>query len=415
MLEKEPNLEFILARDFAEAQHAIKKYNGEFFLALLDLNLPGATGDEIVALATENDIPSVVFTGSFSDELRERIFQMGAIDYLNKDTPHSLNYVIQLVRRLRNNTLWKALVVDDSRLQRAQLTAMLKKYRFEVLEAESGPEALDILDKTSDIRLMITDYNMPGMDGCELTKAVRRNFAPDRLAIIGISGQTSSPLTARFLKHGANDFLIKPFVREEFCCRVSQNMDVLDQIDALREAASRDPLTGLHNRRHFFDMAEALGAQSQRERKEFSVAMIDIDHFKKINDTHGHQVGDAALVLISQLIRTSWRRGGDVVARFGGEEFCVMLHDTDQDTAHHMLDQLRDLIESTPLETRAGPVHMSVSIGLCTAQDIPVNEMVEYADKALYAAKSNGRNQVVVAENCGLDFFNADGPVQAAI
>ena len=410
-LEKEVGLQIILAPTLAEARHAIEKYDGQFFLALLDLNLPDAQGDEVVLAATERNIPSIVFTGSCSDALRDRLFALGAIDYLNKDNPHSLNCVISLVTRLYNNAKWKALVVDDSRSQRAQVGALLRKYRFEVMEAESGKQALEILDREPNIRLVTTDFNMPEMDGCQLTKAIRRKFAPDRLAIIGISGQ-SSALTARFLKHGANDFLIKPFVREEFFCRITQNLDYLDHIHELAEAVGADPLTKLSNRRNFFEISEKLARQALEDQKEITVAKIDIDQFKEFNAAHGHLIGDKALETVAELIKTVCSRTGDVIARFGGDSFHLFLMDTSQTSALHLLEQIRDVVEAASFETEDGVARLTVSAGFFSAEAFSVCEMIDFADRALKAAKEAGRNQVVGADNGGLSFFNEFGYVE---
>ncbi|MEL6979209.1 MAG: diguanylate cyclase [Pseudomonadota bacterium] len=400
-LEKEAGLEIVLARSLEEANEAIEKYDAQFFLALLDLTLPDASGDEIVLTAQARSIPSVVFSGSYSDELRERLFQVGAIDYLIKDNPHSLNYVVSLVRRVRANTQVKALVVDDSATARAQLTKLLRKYRFEVIEAPGGREALETLTAHPDIRLMITDFNMPGMNGHDLTKAARQKIAPDRLAIIGVSSVDAGPLSAKFLKLGANDFLKKPFIPEEFFCRITQNMEYLDQLDALREAALRDPLTGLHNRRHFFEMAETLWSQGHREGgRVYSIGMIDIDHFKALNDAHGHLLGDQVLKQVAQQVSENFRRGGDLVARFGGEEFCVFLSETDEAGARAMMEQVRAAIEAAappPGPAGAQTRSVTVSIGVAEAMDAPIAETIAAADRALYAAKDAGRNQVVAA------------------
>lgn len=408
-LEKEPGLEIVLARTMEEAARAIDIYKGGFFLALLDLTLPDATGDEVVQLATSNNIPSVVFTGSYSDDLRERLFALGAIDYLIKENQHSLNYAVSLIQRIRSNEKWKALVVDDSRTSRAQISATLKKYRFQVLEAEDGPEALELLDQHQDIRIVITDYNMPKMDGWELTRAIRQKHRPDQLAIIGVSSTDKASLSARFLKFGANDFLNKPFSREEFFCRVSQNMDYLDHVDALTEAAARDSLTGLHNRRHFIEVAGALASQGRRDEIEFSVAMIDIDDFKAINDNYGHQTGDQVLKHLAGLLSDTFKRGSDVFARFGGEEFCVFLYDTPQEPAELVCERFRALVEDNPLRTGGLVVPVTVSIGVCSSHELTLNQSISAADHALYAAKDEGRNCVVSAENGAAAFFNDGG------
>lgn len=406
-LEKDAGLEIILARSLSEAEEAVKIYKGEFFLAILDLNLPDASGDDVVFLAASNNIPSIAFTGSYSDDMRDKLFSLGVIDYIIKDNQHSMNYIISLVRRIRANMQSTALVVDDSATSRSQAVSLLKKYRFNVIEASGGQEALALLEKNPDIRLIITDYNMPSMDGCELTKLIRQRHQPNRLAIIGVSAHGSGPLSAKFLKFGANDFLNKPFYREEFFCRVTQNMEHLDLVQALTEAGTRDTVTKLHNRRYFFEIATAIAAQARRDGKPYAAAMIDIDLFKKITDTHGHRMGDEALRHIAELIQSEVHRETDLVARFSGDEFCVFLSDTDAASAALLMERVRRRIEAAPLESGATVVPMSVSIGVSATMQDAIEDLVLSADGALRRAKEGGRNCVLRADETGEELSGA--------
>lgn len=210
-LENKTDLDIILAGSLADAKRAVEIYNGDFFLGLLDLNLPDASGEEVFSLAKTHNIPSLVFSGSFSEDLRTKLFAAGAIDYIGKDSPHSVEYMISMIERLLANESTGAMIVDDSTSARMQIGSMLRQYRFDVHEAHDGVEAMEILEKVPNIRLVITDYNMPNMDGHELTKRIRQKFAPDRVAVIGLSAQGTTTVTAKFLKAGANDFLSKPF------------------------------------------------------------------------------------------------------------------------------------------------------------------------------------------------------------
>ncbi|MCI4663799.1 MAG: diguanylate cyclase [Neomegalonema sp.] len=396
-LEKEIDAEIVLARSLAEAQDAIRIFEGQFFLALLDLTLPDSADGEIVSLATEHGIASVVFTGSYSDDLRDRMFELGAIEYLIKDNPNSLNYVVSMVRRLRANTQTQALVVDDSKTSRLQIVELLKKYQFQILEAANGVDALRVLDQNKNIQLVVTDFNMPQMNGCELTKAIRMKYGPERLAIIGLSAQGCGPLSAKFLKYGANDFLNKPFLQEEFFCRLTQNMDRLDSLRALTEAAMRDYLTGLFNRRHFFEIVNTRFARAEEGEFQCTIAMVDLDHFKDINDSHGHIVGDKAIQHVARIIADEFGGETDIVARVGGEEFCIFLQGVDQQNADFMLEELRRRIEVTPFEHKDEEIAVTASIGVMSACDVPPAAMVDEADRALYTAKRGGRNQVVFA------------------
>ena len=133
-------------------------------------------------------------------------------------------------------------------------------------------------------------------------------------------------MSARFIKVGANDFITKPFQPEEFYCRVTQNIDLIEKTQALVDAATKDFLTGLYNRRFFFEKGVGKLERARRERKSVALAMLDIDHFKSVNDTYGHDVGDEVLQVVSKTLQDS-ARADDLVARLGGEEFCVLMED----------------------------------------------------------------------------------------
>ena len=185
-------------------------------------------------------------------------------------------------------------------------------------------EELAALEADSTIRLAVVDQEMPGMQGIELARRMRSVRSRDRLAVIGVSGTEDPGLVAHFLKNGANDFLRKPFSREEFFCRVSQNVDQLELIGTLQDLATRDFLTGLPNRRFFLEQSQRQLPQLQLHGQCVAVAMIDIDHFKHINDTQGHRRGDAVLVEFATFLRSPLGKD-ETVVRLGGDEFMVVL------------------------------------------------------------------------------------------
>ena len=238
---------------------------------------------------------------------------------------------------------------------------------------------------------------MPGMDGVELTRRIRRQHHKDELAVIGISAYGNSILSARFIKNGANDFLNKPFSSEEFYCRVTQNLEMLEYIQKLREASIRDPLTGLFNRRHFFKAAQVLHNRLTQGETTMTLAMIDIDHFKAVNDTYGHAVGDEVLKHVAQGLSNRFR-GSDVVARLGGEEFCVLALGLAGQQAMAVFSDLRNSIERSKIKSGRSTVGVTISIGICDKPQGSVDAMLAAADAALYKAKRTGRNRVIWAE-----------------
>lgn len=383
-----------IATSCEEARVFFKQRGHSLLAAVLDLVLPDAPHGEVVEFALESGVSAIVLTGEFSEAVREEFSSRHIVDYIIKEGPHSIGQLINTLKRLDANGSSKVLVVDDSRTSRQTVRTLLARHHFVVIESGSGKEALSILEKHPDVRLVITDFNMPGMDGFELTTNIRKNHPMDRMAIIGISGSGGSMMSARFLKHGANDFIVKPFSHEEFFLRVNQNMQMLDYIESIRYAAIKDHLTGLYNRRYFFDMGSKLFENAKRKSFDIAMAMIDIDHFKRINDTYGHAIGDEVLRHVSGMISGHFR-SSDVVARLGGEEFCVMAPNMSSDHCVRLFDSLRQDIQSTPLLTQEGNVTPTISIGLTTLMLDTLEQTLNRADELLYQAKNQGRNQVV--------------------
>ncbi|MBF0126289.1 MAG: fused response regulator/phosphatase [Magnetococcales bacterium] len=206
-----------------------------YTLAILDLTLPDAGREQIVAEISQRRLPSIIFSGEYDETLRAELLNHYIIDFVIKKDPSSLTYMLQLIKRILKNQSIKVLVVDDSGSARHKATQLLTTYQFTVLEAANGREALDILDVEHDIKLIIADYYMPDMNGDELTAKVRTLFTKESMAIIGLSSEQEQPLTARFLKAGANDFIRKPYQPEEFFCRITQNLDSQEQLEEIRK------------------------------------------------------------------------------------------------------------------------------------------------------------------------------------
>jgi response regulator receiver modulated diguanylate cyclase len=219
---------------------------------MLDLNLPDAPQAEVVDLVLEKGIPVIVFAGDCTDQTRKRLWSKNIVDYVLKEGGESLRYAVRQARRVILNRDVKVLVVEDSEMVRTMVAGLLRVHRFQVFEACNGREGLQVLNANPDIRLIITDYEMPEMDGIRFVRAVRARHPKEEMAIIGISSHELESLSARFLKSGANDFLTKPFSSEEFYCRVSQNMDLLEYIQTIKDYSEKDFLTGLFNRRYLF-------------------------------------------------------------------------------------------------------------------------------------------------------------------
>lgn len=397
-IESRHRFKVVCAKTMAEAKEQVERHNGNFFLALLDLTLPDAPDGEIVDYVESKGIPAVIFSSRMEDDLRERVFsKSNVVDYVLKDSPASLHYVVGMVGRLYRNRGRPALVVDDSVVSRRHIAHLLKLQQFDVKSASSGEEALRLIEETPDLRMVITDFHMPGMDGAALAAAIREKHPSDEMAVIGVSSTGTQRVSALFIKSGANDFLPKPFLPEEFFCRVSQNIELIDKIQELKAAAHTDFLTSLYNRRFFFEAGRIAFARARRQGSPIAVAMIDIDFFKKINDTFGHDAGDSVLVHLGGILHTR-TRNTDIVARMGGEEFCILFEGADPARLPDMLEALRAAVAESSTELGGRRLAATVSIGVCTTLDDTLDKMVSRADEMLYRAKESGRNRIVIEE-----------------
>ncbi len=397
-IQTDLRIDAVSAYTLREAVEILDQRHKEFFLAILDLNLPDAEGGEIVDAVLTWKIPPIILTGTLSDAIHDEMMERPIVDYVVKKNQNEVQYVIDAVERLRDNYDRKALVVDDARSSRQLLEMLLKRHNFQVVTAGDGLEALEILKQHEDICLVITDYNMPNMNGAELVSKIRQRFSRNDLAIIGISGMGAGEITVQLLKSGANDFISRPFLHEEFYCRVNQNIDVISRYKRLRESAIKDYLTGLYNRKYLFETGNILYQNAKRDNISLSVAMLDVDHFKKINDTFGHQVGDEVLKHLSQLFEEQLR-SADIISRIGGEEFCVLCVNIDEDNAFMMLDRLRTTIMNTPYVSDDIEVKFTISIGFNTALSDTLEHMLGAADAALYDAKESGRNCIIQSKD----------------
>lgn len=227
-----------ICRNFEELQLAYDKSPEPIKLAISNINLPGAEKGEALEYLVDLSIPTIVFTGTFPDGMRDELIAKDIVDYILKDNVFAVELLAESVCRFLTNHRHHVLIVDDSATARALLSSRLKRYNFGVSVADSGAKALAALRDHSDIGLMITDYNMPDIDGFELTRRIRATIGSHKLRIIGVSSSTNRLLSARFLKAGGNDFILRPFIDEEFYCRVNQNLDTLLQIQSMRRIKS---------------------------------------------------------------------------------------------------------------------------------------------------------------------------------
>ena len=297
----------------------------------------------------------------------------------------------------------KILIAEDDLTSRTILTGILDKWGYEPVVTEDGETAWNALQQPDAPKLVLLDWNMPKMDGLEICRRLKELAPSNPFYIILVTGRGEKADIVQGLDAGANDYIPKPYDHAELRARiqVGQRMlelqaNLLEAQNALVHQAMHDALTGIYNRRAILDVLAKESARAQREDGRLTVGMCDIDHFKKINDTYGHQAGDEVLVAFSRCIQESLREY-DCIGRYGGEEFLIIAPGAKEQNAGSLYERLRKQIAAAEIKTSTGVVSITVSIGVAWgAGQITDESLLAAADTALYQAKAAGRNRVIL-------------------
>lgn len=310
----------------------------------------------------------------------------------------------------------RILVVDDDPVMLKLLSKYLTAEQYEVLSCASGEEALHILHREGPA-ILLSDWSMPGINGLDLCRAIRSNEAIGFVYIIMVTAQSDKECVVQALEAGANDFIAKPFHRQELTARVNAGMRIitlkadlmrqrreLHKINAelsilnskLERMATTDELTGLANRREAMRQLRNQWNTSIRYNQPLSCIMMDIDHFKKCNDTYGHDMGDLLLKKSAEIL-ASTSRASDFVCRLGGEEFLVLCPNTNGAAAVNLAERYRQALADNEVVACGHRLKVTISAGVAarTPSSRDCEEQLKQADRALYHAKHTGRNKVV--------------------
>jgi two-component system cell cycle response regulator len=293
------------------------------------------------------------------------------------------------------------LLADDSPTVRGIMRVELEAAGFKVIEAADGEQALRLaLADPPDVVLL--DVEMPVMDGYACLQALKADEATANIPVVFVTGLLTAEDVARALKLGGHDYLRKPPESAELLARVNAALrvkqlqdELVARAEQLEHVSRTDYLTTLHNRRHMEEHLRMLTSAAKRHGFPLGVLLVDVDHFKQINDEHGHQVGDEVLVHVAQRLRDTTRTE-DALGRWGGEEFLVLLPHTGVEEARALGERLRAAVCGAPIVTPAGDVTVTVSIGGAVAVATGGEELLRLADDRLYAAKAAGRDQVLI-------------------
>ena len=419
-------------------QEALEKVEKESpDLVLLDVMMPGMDGFEVCSTIKQNPklahIPVVMVTALTDSEDKVRGLESGADDFLSKPINDTalMARVRSLVRlkmaldewRVRENTAnqlgvvdeettvvnqsadqAKVLVVEDLDFEQRKMEETLSQDSDMVHCVTSGAEAMEKVGQ-NEYDLLVISLNMREEDGLRLVSHLRSSETTRSVPVLMVASEEDMDRIARGLEIGAHDYILRPLDRNELLARVRTQVRRKRFQERLRATyeislsmALTDSLTGLYNRRYLEVHLEKLLVKNQETRKSLAVLMVDIDHFKQVNDTHGHNVGDEVLKIFAQRLKDKLR-SFDLVARMGGEEFVVILPDVSEERAHMVAERLRSSIADNPftcaVEGGVLPITTSIGGAIISSGVTSTHEALERADKALYQAKEDGRNCTV--------------------
>ena len=313
----------------------------------------------------------------------------------------------------------RVLIAEDDPVSCHLLKSFLVKWDYDVAVVTDGMAALRILEGDDTPRLAVLDWMMPGMEGVQICQRIRERKDRPYVYVLLLSARSEKRDLLRGLELGADDYLTKPFDSEELRARLlvgERILNLQDDLIAAREElrfrATHDLLTGISNRGTVMDALRNELSRQVREQKPFGVILVDIDHFKNVNDTYGHLCGDEVLQAVARRMRECMRPY-DTVGRYGGEEFLIIASAADARGTLALAERIRSVLESKPVVTQAGEVRITASLGAAMSTDArgaDPQTLLRLADKALYRAKDLGRNR---AELAGAEESTSSAPTFA--
>lgn len=299
------------------------------------------------------------------------------------------------------NSSMKILVAEDEFLSLKTLENNIKEWGYQVITAKNGQKAWQILQQEN-VRIAILDWMMPGLDGVNLCRKIRNDYQEKKkkyIYVILLTGRDSQDDLVEGLSAGADDYLTKPFNYQELRIRVQNGKRIIDLEESRMKLAHYDSLTQVWNHNKILEFLDEELQHGSRENYPVGTIMADIDYFKSINDTYGHQVGDEALYRVCSRLKKSIRRY-DKIGRYGGDEMLIVLPHCKNYQLNQIAERLCVAVNSKKIKTEYGPLDITISIGGATSEifpDVSAKNLIQITDKALYSAKTKGRNQAQIA------------------
>lgn len=396
LLESRFGIVVVHCATFAALRRELDAGGDSFDLAILDLCLADAPNGETLAYMLGRTIPAIVFSGFTSEARREAILASGATELVNKNSPRSLDTLVEAIERVLSSKLPNVLIVDPAEGDESEMGQAMHGGTFALTHCQTDVQALAILDAAKGgIELVIVRSDLASRDGYALLETLSRRFGEDAVRVVGFTVEPASDAVSRFLKAGGDDFLHLPMSAADIEGRLIHTIAIHRQIRALQRMASRDYLTDMLNRRYFFDRGPKLVDMCLRQSSPVCTALVDIDHFKRLNDTYGHEVGDLVLKAVSRKLLQLVGEKQHLPARIGGEEFALLLTHMNIEQAYEFCERIRIEISNTKIAVDDEEVSVTVSMGLANISESETfDNYLNAADQYLYLAKHSGRNRV---------------------
>jgi len=385
-ISQQTDLPVYVANCLVDAKKIIES-DVDVVVCLTDLNLPDAEEGASVPLLRDNHITTVVLTANYTEETRQKMFQEKVADYVIKDGMAAIDYAVKTVISLVDNASIHIWLLSPQNKNSRRLIGLLNIQRYKVSVFEDEKLLLKTMEtKAPDLLILSEVKSLENVAAVDFIQTVRADYSQSQLPIMLCGDHEDMAHLIKLMKYGMNDFYNLNFTAEEFYVRLSQNISQALSYKKIERISQTDALTGLYNRRYFFEKGKELYDANPEE--VFAV-MLDIDFFKKVNDTYGHQKGDEVIILVGNTIKEIFK--DYLVARFGGEEYCVVGKQSQLNDVIELCEQVRQRIED-----ESGPkvdVPLTISVGLSSNQ-ASLELLISTADEALYFSKESGRNQV---------------------
>jgi diguanylate cyclase (GGDEF)-like protein len=396
LLETRFGLVVVPCSTFAALKRELDASGKAFDLAILDLCLADAPNGETLDHILACSIPAIVFSGYASDARREEILANRAAELVYKNSPRSLEDLAEAVERILSASRPLALLIDPAADTAAGPIVAAMENLFTVIPCRSADEALSTLDASKGaIELVIVRHDVINDGGHALLETLALRFGDDSVHVVGFAIEPVDGAAARFLRAGGDDFLQLPMSQADIEGRLDHSLAIHRQIQSLRRMASRDYLTDMLNRRYFFDRGPKIVEMCLRQSAPVCAALLDIDHFKRLNDTYGHEVGDLVLKAVSRRLLQLVGEKQHLPARIGGEEFALLLTNMNIEQAYEFCERIRMDIAKTKIVVDDEDISVTVSMGLASISESETfDNYLNAADQYLYLAKHSGRNRV---------------------